>query len=269
MPSIAAMELDRQMLQYGTRSFNIPTLLINQIQTVSWDAIESTGILLETALLFLPIYLIWDLQMSFWLKAIVLSAFAFRLPIIPLAIARIQNLKGAGNSTDYTFDVVLAVVFAQLEMHYSLIAATIPCARPFLKALNTGYMATAADQVDPVLRDQNQRGDSYLLSSRGESEISKHRNSNRYSASTVAKQASNSQIGTISESEPATMSPQLSMPSSTSGLGGYLESNSVSRVYHGPSGPSRRQSNTRSDGLSSERLVIKKTESFEVQVYDA
>jgi len=100
---------------------------IDLTQTVSWDAIESTGILLEMALLFLPIYLVWDLQMSYWLKAMVLSAFAFRIPIIPLAIARIRNLNVIANSTDYTFDVVLAIVFAQVEMHYSLIAATIPC----------------------------------------------------------------------------------------------------------------------------------------------
>jgi hypothetical protein len=239
--------------------------LINSTQTTSWDAIESTGILLEMALLFLPIYLVWDLQMSNWLKAMVLSAFAFRIPIIPLAIARIQNLNMAGNSTDYTFDVVLAVVFSQVEMHYSLIAATIPCARPFLKALNTGYLATAADQVDPTLREQNQRGDSYMLSSKGESDFSKSRVSNRYSATPAAKQSPEDQINAISESAPTPTSLQLPMPSVTSGPGDYLMSHAVSRVY----ASDRPQSNTRSDGPGPDRLIIKKTVGYEVQVHDA
>jgi hypothetical protein len=205
--------------------------------------------------------------MSYWLKAMVLSAFAFRIPIIPLAIARIQNLNVTANSTDYTFDVVLAVVFAQVEMHYSLIAATIPCARPFLKALNTGYMVTAAEQVDPVLREQNQRGDLYMLSSKEESDYSKSRLSNRYSASPAVKPAPEDRINTISDSAPAT-SLQLPMPQLTSGPGDYLMSNSVSRVYHGSNTSSGPQSNTTSsDSSGLERLIIKKTVGYEVQIH--
>ena len=217
------------------------------------------------ALLFLPIYLVWDLQMSYWLKAMVLSAFAFRLPIIPLTIARIENLNRAGNSTDYTFDVVLAVVFAQVEMHYSLIAATIPCARPFLKALNTRYLATAADQVDPVLREQNQRGDMYMLSSKDDSDFSKGRLSNRYSA---VKKASEDQINSISGSAPATTSLQLPMLSLTSGPEDYLTSNAVSGVCHGQNAAGRPQSTAGSDSSGPERVIIKKTVGYEVQVHD-
>ncbi len=209
------------------------------------------------ALFVLPIYLVWDLQMSYWLKAMVLSAFAFRIPIIPLTIARIKNLNQAGNSTNYTFDVVLAVVFAQVEMHYSLVAATIPCARPFLKALNTGYLATVADQVDPVLREQNQRGDMYMLGSKGESDVSKGRLSNRYSA---VRKASEDQIN--NNISPATTSLQLS--ATASGPGDYLTSNAVSRVCHGPNASGCPQSTA-----TSERWIIKKTVGYEVQVHDA
>ena len=207
--------------------------------------------------------------MSYWLKTMVLSAFAFRIPIVPLAIARIQNLNAVKNSTDYTFDVVLAVVFAQVDMHYSLIAATIPCARPFLKALNTGYMATAADQVDPVLREQNQKGDVYMQSSKGESDVSKSRLSNRYSASTAIKPVPEDKINTISGSTRATTTLQLPIPSITSGPGDHLTSNTVSRVCHGSNDSGRLQSNARSDGSGPERLIIKKTVGYEVQVHDA
>jgi hypothetical protein len=165
--------------------------------------------------------------------------------------------------------VVLAVIFAQVEMHYSLIAATIPCARPFLKALNTGYMATAADQVDPVLREQNQRGDLYMSSSKGDSDFSKSRVSNRYSASTAVKSTPEDQINTISESAPTT-SLLLPMPSLTSGPGDYLMFNAVSRAYHDPNTSGSPLSNTtKSDGLGLERLIIKKTVGYEVQIHDA
>ena len=62
--------------------------------------------------------------------------------IIPLSILRVLALGPILRSADYTFTVVPAVVWAQLEMHLSLIASTIPCMRPFLRAFHTGYYTT-------------------------------------------------------------------------------------------------------------------------------
>lgn len=41
-------------------------------------------------------------------------------------------------------------IYTSIEMHYSLIAATIPCMHVFLKNFNTGYLGTTADQIDPT-----------------------------------------------------------------------------------------------------------------------
>lgn len=212
--------------------------------------------------------------MSFFLKAVVMAAFAFRLPIIPLAIGRMLELNAARASTDFTFDIVTAVIFAQVEMHYGLIAATIPCARPVLKALGTGYMAPLADQVDPVLRERNRQGDSYMLSSKGASSISKRR-SERHSTtpSTVTRKEPEQHISTISETSSTETVPQIPLPAPlnrrTSGIEGYLSSTSVTQAYQGSIGPSRRPSLTQPSSAGSDKLIIKKTIDYTVRRHEA
>ena len=51
-------------------------------------------------------------------------------------------------------------------MHYSLIAATIPCMRIFLQNFTTGYLGTTADQLDPTATQAATKGsNSYMMSS--------------------------------------------------------------------------------------------------------
>jgi hypothetical protein len=103
-------------------------------------------------------------------KFIVTLAFSARIAIIPLAMVRIHDLNKISKSTNWPFDIVTAIVFAQLEMHFSLIAATIPCLRPFLKAANTGYLATQAVQVDRAIHDEQTNNSSYAMASK----VSRH-----------------------------------------------------------------------------------------------
>lgn len=60
-----------------------------------------------------------------------------------------------------------AAIYTQVEMHYSLIAATVPCMRPFLMAFNSGYLGTSAAQVDPSASlNSKGRSESYVLQSK-------------------------------------------------------------------------------------------------------
>jgi hypothetical protein len=113
--------------------------------------------------------------MPFKNKLAVTLAFACRLPVIPTAIIRVVNLNNKSGSLDYTWDIVLPVVLEQVEMHFSLIAATIPCLRPFLSVWNTGYLATQAGQVDRSIVDPATES-SYALRSKNSTNES-HRNS--------------------------------------------------------------------------------------------
>ena len=204
------------------------------------------------------------------LKFIVIMAFSFRLPIIPLVAARISVLISIKDSTDYTFDVVNAVIFTQVVMHYSLLAATIPCTRPVLKALGTGYMAPIADQVDPGLREQNKRGDSYALSSMGASTKSKRRSSffSLPPSTTLRTQEPSHRFSTISETSLNGSPPQLPLlvhpGRPASAVDHYLNSTSVTEVYHASSTPSRDASLRVPETAGSDKLIIKKTMGYTV-----
>lgn len=71
-------------------------------------------------------------------KFVVVIAFSLRLIIIPLILVRVIELIWISDSRDWTFDAVRVIVFTQFEMHFSLISATLPCTRPFLKAASSG-----------------------------------------------------------------------------------------------------------------------------------
>jgi hypothetical protein len=124
---------------------------LTPFQGTSWILIGIIGIIWEILLITTPAYMIWGMQIPTSSKIVVISAFAFRIPLLAIPIVRLVFLMGARSSTDYTFDVVPTVIFTQVEMHYALLAATIPCMRPFLKALNSGYLSTVAVQVDRTL----------------------------------------------------------------------------------------------------------------------
>lgn len=73
-----------------------------------------------------------------------------------------------------------ASVCMEAELHYSLMAATIPCLKPFMKSLNTGYLSTRAEQTAfggsfhsnsyPLTSLFSQRGKDGLDSSSGPAE---------------------------------------------------------------------------------------------------
>lgn len=41
------------------------------------------------------------------------------------------------HTEDYTFDIIYAAILLQVCMHYSLMAATIPCTKPFMRAFDS------------------------------------------------------------------------------------------------------------------------------------
>ncbi|TLD24673.1 hypothetical protein E2P81_ATG12009 [Venturia nashicola] len=104
----------------------------------SWTTIAAIGLSIELILLYLPIWLVWPLQMPWNKKFVVIIAFSLRLVIVPLALLRIIELKRITHSRDWTFDAVGAIIFTQFEMHFNLISATLPCTRPFLAAASSG-----------------------------------------------------------------------------------------------------------------------------------
>ncbi|RDI80282.1 hypothetical protein Vi05172_g9749 [Venturia inaequalis] len=128
----------------------------------SWMTIAAIGLSLELILLCLSIWLVWPLQMPRTKKFVVTIAFSLRLVIVPLVLGRIIELNWSSRSRDWTFDAVRVIVFTQLEMHFSLISATLPCTRPFLKAASSGMWA---ENQGIGLSTRGTPGSSYAMAS--------------------------------------------------------------------------------------------------------
>ncbi|EZF29086.1 hypothetical protein GY631_0310 [Trichophyton interdigitale] len=109
-----------------------------------WYTVETLGILVELYAAWVPIYLLWSLQMQIKSKLIVLFAFSFRLPVLVAAGARLYYLRQQQMHEDILFSGAAASVCLEVELHYGLMAATIPCLKPFVKLFNTGWFDTRA-----------------------------------------------------------------------------------------------------------------------------
>jgi hypothetical protein len=104
-------------------------------------------------------------SMKFW----VLAGFGIRLPyvhpvritpcvyatladiavrLIPIAIVRLKSLSISLMSEEYLWDSATTEYHTQVEMTFSLIAATIPCLRMFMEAAKTGLLGISMWDID-------------------------------------------------------------------------------------------------------------------------
>ena len=84
-----------------------------------------------------------------------------------ISILRIVAFRRAfeDNPTNVSWTFVTLTIYTSIELHFSLIAATIPCMHVFLKNFNTGYLGTTADQVDITATMAATKGsNSYVMS---------------------------------------------------------------------------------------------------------
>lgn len=106
-----------------------------------WQAVAAFDILSELVLFLIPVSFLLGLQMKLDQKLKVVTAFALRLPIIAFALLRLYHLREEIQSDDPPLAGALVYVWQQVEMHYSLIATTLPCVTPFLSSVNTHFGA--------------------------------------------------------------------------------------------------------------------------------
>ncbi|EAS36414.2 uncharacterized protein CIMG_01768 [Coccidioides immitis RS] len=125
--------------------------------TTRWYIIEGLGTFVELIAAWIPIYLVWSLRMRLKAKFVVLFAFSFRLPVFVIIAFRLYYLWRESVRNDPLFYGADSSVFLEAALHYGLMAATIPCLKPFVKAFNTGWFDTRG--VDTSLHS-----DGYALS---------------------------------------------------------------------------------------------------------
>lgn len=112
-----------------------------------WIATGVLSILTDLVVTALAFSLVWELQMRSNSKSLVITAFALRLFVAPVTIVRLVSLSDV-SADDLSFTYTLPAAMTQLEMYCNLVAATLPCLRPFLAAWNTNFMDIRLEEID-------------------------------------------------------------------------------------------------------------------------
>ncbi|KAI9793076.1 MAG: hypothetical protein M1816_000974 [Peltula sp. TS41687] len=107
---------------------------------IFWYITGAVDILTDVAMIFLPIWLVWALQMSRLKKVIVVIAFNFRILVIAAAICRLVYIGRLHGSTDLTFDSIPFHIATQCQAHLSILVASIPILRPFMSLAESGML---------------------------------------------------------------------------------------------------------------------------------
>jgi hypothetical protein len=90
-------------------------------------------------LMLLPILFIWPVQMKRHIKFQVAIAFGFRLPAVGFAAAHLHYVSVYTKSSNIPMAIVPALLYQQCELFWSLLAATIPTLKAFMRSFNSGF----------------------------------------------------------------------------------------------------------------------------------
>lgn len=126
-----------------------------------WDAVGVVDIVSDTALMTLPIWLVYNLQLPVQKKIAVCFAFSFRTLSIACAIWRMTQMhKFFDRGTDVTFESWVPTIATILEVFFSIFAACVPHLRPFMESIQAGYLSGMIQEGDGRFGYGN---DSYLM----------------------------------------------------------------------------------------------------------
>lgn len=129
-------------------------------QDVRWQAATALDCVTEVLLLALPIHLVWMLQMRLAKKAMIVTAFWVRLPILGLAIGRNHYTRQLRRpQTDAGLGSALVVIWLEIELAYAIAVSTMSALKTFTESFNTGF-GVSVGQV----RSKGDGSNSYGLS---------------------------------------------------------------------------------------------------------
>ncbi|KAI6750551.1 hypothetical protein HG530_014832 [Fusarium avenaceum] len=133
-------------------------------QTTRWNVITAIDILTEIFTWLLVVQLSWSIQAPFARKCQIVVAFSFRLPLIAVSAVHLAYSRTYPAAPEPQFAVTNALIWQQVMIAWSLISATVPNLKNFLKSFSIGMGF-------PVAFDLTMSGntDTYALQSLGRS----------------------------------------------------------------------------------------------------
>ncbi|KEQ91015.1 hypothetical protein AUEXF2481DRAFT_521815 [Aureobasidium subglaciale EXF-2481] len=134
-----------------------------------WRAIFAITICIEAAVMGLPIYLVSHLRIKVGKKMLVVSAFAYRMPMIAFSLFYLKVYNEAVNSDDRVQHFSKVIVWQQASICYSLLSATLPFVQAFMRSFTTGGTAFGSIIYGSRNSRSNSSGDTSRSRSRNES----------------------------------------------------------------------------------------------------
>ncbi|KAF2817342.1 uncharacterized protein BDZ99DRAFT_431394 [Mytilinidion resinicola] len=114
-----------------------------------YKIISTLDVLTELLLVLVPVYLVSHIQMRTRLKFRVVLAFAFRLPVAAFSLLHLVALSRAIHASNSGVALARVTVYQQAQLGYSLISATIPCLKSFVKSFDTGLGLEVGYSTNP------------------------------------------------------------------------------------------------------------------------
>jgi hypothetical protein len=96
----------------------------------------------DLILIILPFYVFSTMSFKGQRKTAVIALFFVRIVVIIPAIYRLKSMDTASfkSGKDLSWTIVPFLIYTCLHMNLSIICCTIPCVRPFLRSLESGFM---------------------------------------------------------------------------------------------------------------------------------
>ncbi|KAF1812931.1 hypothetical protein P152DRAFT_507237 [Eremomyces bilateralis CBS 781.70] len=108
-------------------------------QLLRWRLVIGVDIAIEIILLVLPTWLILPLQMSWERRFQVIFAFWLRIPVIAFTALKLYFFLPTVSSPVPSFTISSAIVWTQFLLCWSLMAASIPNLKTFMRSFNSGF----------------------------------------------------------------------------------------------------------------------------------
>lgn len=115
-------------------------MVLTFLQLARWQVFTAFDVITEIVLLVLPLQLVWKLKMPLRKKAMVLTAFYLRTPVIALSIIRDYfTIQLRSTNADPSQGGALVVVFMEIELAYALASCTLTALKAFTESFNSGF----------------------------------------------------------------------------------------------------------------------------------
>ncbi|KUJ20587.1 uncharacterized protein LY89DRAFT_579345 [Mollisia scopiformis] len=115
-----------------------------------WNTTGTFDILTDLAIIALPIYLLWAVQMPRSKKLLVFLVFGTRIFITPLTIMRIYffNTISSPSLPDQTLTSYHAYLATTIQLNFAIFVACFPFLKPFMESMSSGGFASTLKPMD-------------------------------------------------------------------------------------------------------------------------